>query len=185
MSGTSTRAPSSVPLRFLAPSRSAQFSPQLPGIPSEPLLGGRTGSSSTLRSDLPAGPGRRRFRRLMRSLANSLTFGQEFGQEVDCDPVGTPFVYTTAIQSSADLVTSLSGIARLARELGFQSHPETCYAPDGTSASWHADHGDLALALSVDCNPGRGTVSIAVSGLDSELTHYWFQRVEACLFGAC
>jgi hypothetical protein len=126
-------------------------------------------------------PERQRFRHLMRSLASSLALEPE----PEAIPVAVPFVYTTAIQSTADVVTSLTGIARLARELGFQSHPETCYAPDGASASWHADHADLALSLSVDCNPRRGTVSMAVTGLDGELTHRWFQRVEACLFGSC
>jgi len=129
----------------------------------------------------PAGRGRPRFRALISSLATSLVIEPE----AETHAAIIPFVYTTAIQSSADLVASLTGISRLARELGFQSHPETCYAPDGSSASWHADHGDLSLSLSVDCNPRRGTVSIAVSGLDGELTHRWFRQLEASLFGTC
>lgn len=129
----------------------------------------------------PAGRSRPRFRALISSLATSLTIDPE----PETQAAVIPFAYTTAIQTSADLVTSLTGISRLARELGFQSHPETCYAPDGSSASWHVDHADLSLSLSVDCNPRRGTVSIAVSGLDGELTHRWFRRLEASLFGPC
>ena len=65
-------------------------------------------------------PERQRFRHLMRNLASSLALEPE----PEAIPVAVPFVYTTAIQSSADLVTSLTGIARLARELG---QPAPCH----------------------------------------------------------
>ena len=100
-------------------------------------------------------------------------------------PDAAPCVYTTAIHTKADLIASLTGITRLARELGFQRDPETHYAGDGRSASYHVDHLRLPVALSIDCNPARQTVAIAVSGCDGELTYRCFRQVEASLFGGC
>ncbi len=123
--------------------------------------------------------GTRRLRSLVRTLADTLVL-----EPADqSDPV--PCVYTTALVAEADLATSLAGIASLCRELGFQRDSETCYAQDGRSASWHADHAEWPLSLCVDCNPARRTVSIAVAGLDGDLTYEWFLRVEAGLFGTC
>ena len=115
----------------------------------------------------------------MRGLADSLVLDPVAEPEVG------PYVYTAAIHTKADLVSSLAGIACLARELGFLLHPETCYADDGLSASWHAGHDQWPLSLSVDCNVRRQTVAIALSGFDHDLTFSWFQRVEASLFGPC
>ncbi|MFQ6539549.1 hypothetical protein [Aphanothece stagnina] len=118
-------------------------------------------------------------RTLVTTLANSFIL-----DSLDA-PEPAPWVYTTAIQSSADLVSSLTGIACLTRELGFNRDPETLYAEDGRSASYHVDHEKLAMALTVDCNPVRQTVSLALSGLRCDETYRWFQRVETALFGAC
>jgi hypothetical protein len=96
-----------------------------------------------------------------------------------------PAVYTTAIHSQADLVSSLTGIAQLSRALGYTLHPETLYAGDGHSASYHADHAELPVGLAVDCNPRRGTVSLAVSGMDAEETLRCFSALERALFGDC
>jgi hypothetical protein len=128
----------------------------------------------------PAAPrGPQRLGRLVRGLADSLVLDPVAEPEVG------PYVYTAAIHTKADLVSSLVGIACLARELGFQLHPETCYADDGLSASWHAGHDEWPLSLSVDCHARRQTVAIALSGFDHDLTFTWFQRVEASLFGPC
>ncbi len=120
-----------------------------------------------------------RLGKLVRVLADSLVL------DPVAEPEAGPFVYTAAIHTKADLVSSLAGIACLARELGFQRHPETCYAEDGLSASWHAGHDQWPLSLSVDCNPRRQTVAIALSGHDHDLTFAWFHKVEASLFGSC
>jgi len=128
------------------------------------------------------GGGRRssqRLGQLVRELADSLVL------DPVTEPEGAPFVYTAAIHTQADLVSSLAGIACLARELGFQLHPETCYADDGLSASWHAGHDQWPLSLSVDCSVRRQTVAIAVSGHDHDLTFAWFHKVESSLFGSC
>lgn len=128
------------------------------------------------------GGGRRssqRLGQLVRELADSLVL------DPVAEPEGAPFVYTAAIHTQADLVSSLAGIACLARELGFQLHPETCYADDGLSASWHAGHDQWPLSLSVDCSVRRQTVAIAVSGHDHDLTFAWFHKVESSLFGSC
>lgn len=94
-----------------------------------------------------------------------------------------PFVYTGAIRSEADLASSLPGIITLTRALGFTQHPETLYTDDGTSATYHVDHGEQAVSLAVHCHPGRQTVSIAVSGLNTEETRDLFEEVETTLFG--
>ena len=94
-----------------------------------------------------------------------------------------PFVYTGAIRSEADLGSSLPGIIRLTRDLGFTLHPETLYTADGASATYHVDHGKQSVSLAVHCHPGRQTVSIAVSGLDTEEARDLFDMVEITLFG--
>ncbi|EDY39176.1 hypothetical protein CPCC7001_2056 [Cyanobium sp. PCC 7001] len=118
-------------------------------------------------------------RALVTSLANSLILDPLH------DPEPAPWVYTAAIHSSADLVASLTGIACLTRELGFTRDPETLYAKDGRSACYHAEHGQLPLALTVNCDPVRETVSLALSGPGRDETHTWFERLEAALFGTC
>ncbi len=94
-----------------------------------------------------------------------------------------PFVYTGAILSSADLASALPGIIRLTQGLGFTLHPQTLYGDADNGASYHVDHSEQAVALTVHCHPGRQTVSIAVSGLDSEETLELYDVVEHTLFG--
>ena len=119
-------------------------------------------------------------RTLVKSLAGSLIFDEESArQEL------APTVYTTAIRSDGDLVASLTGIAQLTRDLGFTLHPETLYGSGGCSATYHADHAERAVALAVDCNPSRGTVSLAVTGMDAEETLECFHALELALFGDC
>ena len=119
-------------------------------------------------------------RTLVKSLASSLILEEE---SPPLEPA--PTVYTTAICSDGDLVTSLTGIAQLTRNLGFTQHPETLYASDGASATYHADHADVPVGLAVDCNPRRGTVSLAVTGMDAEETLERFHALERALFGDC
>ncbi len=119
----------------------------------------------------------------MRALVTSLAHNLILDPLLEPEPA--PWVYTAAIQSSADLVSSLTGIACLTRELGFSRDPETLYAEDGRSACYHAEHCDLAIALTVNCNPVRQTVSIALSGPSRDETYSWFQRLEQTLFGSC
>ena len=73
----------------------------------------------------------------------------------------------------------------LPNQLGFTHAPETLYAVDGQSASFHADHGARALSLAVECNPRQQTVSLAVSGLDHQDTFETFHQVASTLFGDC
>jgi hypothetical protein len=96
-----------------------------------------------------------------------------------------PFVHTAAIHTSADLVASLDGITQLSREQGFSRDPETHYGDDGRHATYHVDHCDLPVSLSVNCNPRRQTVAIAVSGLDCDDTYRCFRALEVALFGQC
>jgi hypothetical protein len=116
---------------------------------------------------------------LVRALASSLVL----------EPVGepelAPFVYTAAIHTTADLVSSLVGITELSREKGFSRDPETNYCNGGRNATYHVDHRELPVSLIVNCNPLRQTVAIAVSGLDGEETHRCFQELELALFGGC
>ena len=119
-------------------------------------------------------------RTLVKSLASSLILEDEAQPQ---DPA--PAVYTTAICSDGDLVASLTGIAQLTRELGFTLHPETLYASDGCSATYHADHAQVPVGLAVDCNPRRGTVSLAVTGMDADETLECFHALERALFGEC
>ena len=119
-------------------------------------------------------------RTLVKSLASSLILEPEAEPQ---EPA--PTVYTTAIRSEADLVASLTGIARLTRELGFTLHAETLYAPNGLSATYHADHVEVAVGLAVDCNLRRGTVSLAVTGMDADDTLERFHALERALFGDC
>lgn len=119
-------------------------------------------------------------RTLVKSLASSLILEDDAQLQ---DPA--PAVYTTAICSDGDLVASLTGIAQLTRELGFTLHPETLYATDGCSATYHADHADVPVGLAVDCNPRRGTVSLAVTGMDADETLECFNALERVLFGEC
>ena len=119
-------------------------------------------------------------RTLVKSLASSLILEEE---SLPLEPA--PTVYTTAICSDGDLVASLTGIAQLTRELGFTLHPETLYASDGCSATYHADHAERPVGLAVDCNPRRGTVSLAVTGMDGDEALECFNALERALFGDC
>jgi hypothetical protein len=116
---------------------------------------------------------------LVRAFASSLVL------EPVSDPEPAPVVYTAAIHTSADLVSSLIGITELSRDQGFSRHPETIYGDGGRNATYHVDHSSLPMSLSVNCNPLRQTVAIAVSGLDSEETLRCFQALELALFGSC
>jgi hypothetical protein len=116
---------------------------------------------------------------LVKSLANSLLL-----PAADTTPMA-PVVYTTAICSVGSLSESLAGISVLANQLGFTHAPETIYAADGLSAAFHADHGDRAVSLAVECNPRQQTVSLAVSGLDNHDTFETFHQVSKTLFGDC
>jgi hypothetical protein len=119
------------------------------------------------------------FGTLVRALASSLVL----------EPVSelepAPFVYTAAIHTTADLVSSLVGITELSREHGFSRDPETNYGNGGRNATYHVDHWERPISLSVNCNPLRQTVAIAVSGLDADETHRCFQDLELALFGSC
>jgi hypothetical protein len=116
---------------------------------------------------------------MVRALASSLVL------EPVSEPEAAPLVYTAAIHTSADLVSSLIGITELSRQQGFSRDPETNYGDAGRNATYHVDHRDLPVSLSVNCNPLRQTVAIAVSGLDPEDTHRCFQDLELALFGSC
>ncbi|MEB3297712.1 MAG: hypothetical protein VKL23_09285 [Cyanobacteriota bacterium] len=119
-------------------------------------------------------------RTLVKTLASTLVLEDPAER-----PEPAPAVYTTAICSGADLPTALSGIALLSRNLGYTLHPETLYAADGCSASYHADHAEVPVGLVVDCNPRRGTVALAVSGMDPAETLECFTALERTLFGDC
>lgn len=127
----------------------------------------------------PASGSRPRFGTLVRALASSLLL------EPMSEPEPAPLVYTAAIHTTADLVSSLIGITELSRQQGFSRDPETTYGDGGRHATYHVDHRDLPVSLSVNCNPLRQTVAIAVSGLDAEDTHRCFQDLEQALFGSC
>ncbi|MEB3326214.1 MAG: hypothetical protein VKI39_00735 [Synechococcus sp.] len=116
---------------------------------------------------------------LVRSLAHSLITPAE-----DTAPAA-PVVYTTAIRSSGSLVESLAGISLLATQLGFTQATETLYAADCHSAAFHADHAIRAVSLAVECNPRQQTVSLAVSGLETQDTFDTFQAVATAFFGDC
>lgn len=112
------------------------------------------------------------------------TLAQTLLADIQVPSEPAPFVYTGAIQSSADLASSLPGIIHLTGELGFNRHPETLYTADGISATYHVDHARQSVSLAVHCHPGRQTVAIAVSGLNTEETRDLFEAVETTLFGA-
>jgi hypothetical protein len=105
-------------------------------------------------------------------------------EPVDAPDPG-PFVHTAALHTAADLSASLDGITQLSREQGFSRDPETHYGDGGLSATYHVDHCDLPVSLSVNCNPLRQTVAIAVSGLDCDDTYRCFRALERALFGEC
>jgi hypothetical protein len=94
-------------------------------------------------------------------------------------------VYTSAICTDADLVSCLTGISQITRQLGFTLHPETLYREGGQSATYHVDHQSRSVALAVDCHPERRTVSLAVTGHDPDETWEVFSRLELALFGGC
>ena len=116
---------------------------------------------------------------LVRALASSLVL------EPVSEPEPAPFVFTAAIHTQADLVSSLIGITELSREQGFSRDPDTSYGDGGRNATYHVDHRDLPISLTVNCNPLRQTVAIAVSGLDGDDTYRCFQALERALFGSC
>ncbi|MGB5135158.1 MAG: hypothetical protein WBN89_08295 [Prochlorococcaceae cyanobacterium] len=128
---------------------------------------------------MPAGPAPRPLLSRLRRLADLLVL------EPVAAPEPGPYVHTAALHTTADLVASLNGITQLSREQGFSRDPETHYGDGGRSASYHVDHRDLPVSLSVNCNPVRQTVAIAVSGLDCDDAYRCFRALEVALFGSC
>ena len=114
---------------------------------------------------------------LVKALAQSLLL------DIQAPLQQAPFVYTGAIRSDADLASSLPGIITLTQAIGFTLHPETLYTDDGCSATYHVDHHDQPVSLAVHCHPGRQTVAVAVSGLNTEEARDLFEQVETTLFG--
>ncbi|MGB7563791.1 MAG: hypothetical protein WBM08_03465 [Prochlorococcaceae cyanobacterium] len=82
--------------------------------------------------------------------------------------VFVPYVYTTAIGHQGSLFEVISGITALTRELGFTMDVETTYSGDGNSAMHPADHIDQTVSLAIESNALRQTVSLAVSGANSD-----------------
>lgn len=119
----------------------------------------------------------------MRMLVKSLT--STLLPDIDTPPPPAPTVYTTAIATEADLTSCLAGITQICRSLGFNQHPETLYDEKAISATYHADHRVRGVALAVNCNAARRTVSLAVSGLDAEEALTCFRELERALFGDC
>lgn len=115
-------------------------------------------------------------RKLLQTLNTSL--GDEPGG-------AAPFVYVTAIHSSAGLTRSLAGITLISREMGFERDAETLYSADACSATFHALHRDSGVSLAVEVCPPRQTVSIAVAGSENDLTYRLFLEADARLFGNC
>jgi len=145
---------------------------QEPGSAPSAAVGGAR--SARPDSDSPSGLGT-----LVRALASSLVL------EPVSEPEPAPFVFTAAIHTQADLVSSLIGITELSRDQGFCRDPETSYGDGGRNATYHVDHRDLPISLTVNCNPSRQTVAIAVSGLDGDDAYRCFQALELALFGNC
>ncbi len=98
---------------------------------------------------------------------------------------GGPFVYVTAIHSTAGLTRSLAGITLISREMGFERDAETLYSGDAQSATFHALHRDKSTSLAVEVCPPRQTVSIAVAGDDDSTTYQLFLEADHRLFGRC
>lgn len=122
----------------------------------------------------------------MKTLVDSLTSSLLLGLEDPAsDPLGpaAPHVYVRAIASDGDLIASLTGVAELSRGMGFTLAPETLYAQDGRSATYHADHCEVAVSIAVECNPITRTVALAVSGLDGDDTYHHFLQASQALFG--
>jgi hypothetical protein len=119
----------------------------------------------------------------MRDLLHSVRKGLQAGLEEPADPA--PFTYVTAINSDAGLTRSLAGITLISREIGFDKDAETTYAPDGKSATFHAQHREACVGLAVDVCPPRQTVSLAISGTDNDITYRLFLEADQRLFGPC
>jgi hypothetical protein len=116
----------------------------------------------------------------MRQLLHTLT-----APLADNTPPSAPFVYVTAIHSDAGLTRSLAGITLISREMGFERDAETLYSGDAQSATYHALHRDNAVSLAVEVCPPRQSVSIAVAGIDDDITYQLFLEADARLFGRC
>ncbi len=119
---------------------------------------------------------------LVKSLKSTLMLDLE---DPEAFRLPAPHVYVKAIACEADLVASLSGVAELTRALGFTEAPETLYGDGGLSATYHVDHGEVAVSIAVECNPRTKTVALAVSGLDAETTYDQFNATVQALFGDC
>jgi len=119
----------------------------------------------------------------MRQLLQVLVEGLDVAQQEP--PAPAPFVYVTALRSEAGLTRSLAGITLISREIGFSKGAETLYSADARSATFHAQHQRLPVALAVEVCPPRQTVSIAVSGVSNDDTYRLFLEADSRLFGHC
>jgi len=123
----------------------------------------------------------------MRELLQTVRAGfqQGLSSPLEDSVAVAPFLYVTAIQSDAGLTRSLAGITLISREMGFDVDAETLYSSDATTATFHAQHRNSAVALAVEVCPPRQTVSIAVSGFDETETYQLFLKADERLFGQC
>jgi hypothetical protein len=105
-----------------------------------------------------------------------------FGASIVCfllaSPVAmaSPFVYTTGGLLSGDLKSCLKQAKGAADKSGFTQDQEDVLDEDGKDGVFFASKPDMPMSLAVRCFPTAGVVSLALSGINNDLSFEQFKK---------
>ncbi len=92
------------------------------------------------------------------------------------DVWASPFVYTTGGLLSSDLKTCMAQAKSSASKSGFTQDQEEVLDEDKKDATFYASKPDSPLSLAVRCFPSAGVFSIAISGINNDMSFEQFKR---------
>lgn len=90
--------------------------------------------------------------------------------------LASPYVYTTGSLLSGDLKSCLKQAKSAADKSGYTKNQEEILDDDGKDGVFYALNPDMPLSLAVRCAPTVGVVSLAVSGINNDLTFDRFKK---------
>lgn len=96
--------------------------------------------------------------------------------------LASPFVYTTGGLLNTDLSTCLSDAEKAAKETGFTQDQEKALDEDKKDGTFFASKPDAPVSLVVRCAPTYGVVTIAVSGINNDVTFEEYGRFNKVFF---
>lgn len=84
--------------------------------------------------------------------------------------LASPYVYTTGGLLNTDLKTCMAAVKSAATEVGFTESQEEVLDDDNKDGTFYASKPDAPVALSARCMPTAGVYSLAVSGINFDVS---------------